>query len=373
MANVKIPYLVGRRNRDGSVRYYWQPWTALRAQGWKTMPLGADEGQAIAEARRLNAELEAWRRGERPAEQEGAVPAIGTLDALIAAYKADDAFASKARKTKESYGWALDVLSAWSGDVPVRALAADAIREFHRQLRARTPAKADTVIDVLRLLLQFGVPKWRADNPASKLNLKRHRRRRGEDELWTAADIRALVAEADRQNRHSIGTAVMLNEWLGQREGDLIAVPRAAYTRGEILFKQAKTGAEVRLPAGDVDKLKRRLAGELARQKRRRVEGLALILSETTGRAYTADNFRHVFAKIRDDAAQKRPRLAGLQFMTLRHTAVVRMAEAGSELPEIASVTGHSLKSVETILEHYLVRTRKLAKSAFARRMKGSA
>jgi len=373
MANLKIPYLVARGNRDGTRRFYWQPWTALRAQGWKTVPLGADEGRAIAEARRLNAELEAWRRGERPAERDATVPAVGTLDALIAAYKASDAYLAKAPKTRKGYAWAMDILSAWSGDVPVRVLDGDDVKEFHKQLRARTPAKADAVITVLRLVLQFGVPKWRPDNPARMLNLKRHRRRRSEDELWTAADIRAFVAEADRMGLHSVGTAVLLNEWLGQREGDLIALPRAAYKRGEILFQQSKTGARAPLPAGAVPKLKRRIAAELARQKRRKVEGLALILSETTGQAYKEDNFRHVFARIRAEAAKKRPRLAALQFMTLRHTAVVRLAEAGCSIPEIAAITGHSLKSVETILEHYLVRTRQLAKSAFAKRLRGGA
>lgn len=40
------------------------------------------------------------------------------------------------------------------------------------------------------------------------------------------------------------------------------------------------------------------------------------------------------------------------------------LAEAGATVPEIAAVTGHSLKHVTSILETYLSRTRHLADSA---------
>ncbi len=48
------------------------------------------------------------------------------------------------------------------------------------------------------------------------------------------------------------------------------------------------------------------------------------MVSEITGRPYLADNFRAVFAKIRRAAG-----LSGVQFLDLRRTAVVRLAEAG--------------------------------------------
>jgi hypothetical protein len=46
-----------------------------------------------------------------------------------------------------------------------------------------------------------------------------------------------------------------------------------------------------------------------------------------------------------------------------------RLAEAECEIPLISAVTGHSPKSVQEILSRYLVRTRKLAKLAFQRRL----
>ena len=48
----------------------------------------------------------------------------------------------------------------------------------------------------------------------------------------------------------------------------------------------------------------------------------------------------------------------------LRGTAVTRLAEAGCTEAEIASITGHSVKSVGAILDRYLARTKGLALSA---------
>jgi hypothetical protein len=58
-----------------------------------------------------------------------------------------------------------------------------------------------------------------------------------------------------------------------------------------------------------------------------------------------------------------------LQSMHLRHTAVVRLAESSATNAEIAAITGYSLKTVDQILAHYLVRTAPQAASAFVKRL----
>jgi transposase len=72
---------------------------------------------------------------------------------------------------------------------------------------------------------------------------------------------------------------------------------------------------------------------------------------------------------VRAAAAKDRPEMAELWFMRLRHTAVVRLGEAGVNVPQIASITGHTLKTCYTILERYNVRTDKMAVSAFQQRL----
>jgi hypothetical protein len=56
-----------------------------------------------------------------------------------------------------------------------------------------------------------------------------------------------------------------------------------------------------------------------------------------------------------------------LHFHDLRGTTVTLLAESGCTLPEIVSITGHSLRTAQTIIEKYLKRTSKLAASAIAK------
>jgi len=59
----------------------------------------------------------------------------------------------------------------------------------------------------------------------------------------------------------------------------------------------------------------------------------------------------------------------GVTFHDLRGTAVTRLALAGCTVPEIASITGHSLKEVNGILDsHYLSRDAGLAEQAIRKR-----
>jgi transposase len=56
--------------------------------------------------------------------------------------------------------------------------------------------------------------------------------------------------------------------------------------------------------------------------------------------------------------------VADFTFPDLRNTAVSWYARAGSTKPEIASITGHSLASIYTILKHYLALDAELADNA---------
>jgi integrase len=63
------------------------------------------------------------------------------------------------------------------------------------------------------------------------------------------------------------------------------------------------------------------------------------------------------WAAIRKDAGFDRR----LQIRGLQHSCVVQIARAGSDVPEIASITGHSPFSANQILAKYLPRDNKLA------------
>jgi hypothetical protein len=66
-------------------------------------------------------------------------------------------------------------------------------------------------------------------------------------------------------------------------------------------------------------------------------------------------------------AAKQLPALAGKRDQDLRDTAVTWLARAGATLPEIAAITGHSLRSIHNVLKHYLAITPELADSGIAK------
>jgi integrase len=88
----------------------------------------------------------------------------------------------------------------------------------------------------------------------------------------------------------------------------------------------------------------------------------AVILTTKTGPAFK----KRYFAKKWEETCK----LAGIEelhFHDIRGTTVTLLAESGCTLPEIVSITGHSLRTAQTIIEKYLVRTSKLTASAIAK------
>jgi hypothetical protein len=91
-----------------------------------------------------------------------------------------------------------------------------------------------------------------------------------------------------------------------------------------------------------------------------------IILNNSDGAPWTSDGFRASWGK-----ACKRVGVVGLTFHDLRGTAVTRLAIAGCTEAEIATITGHSLRDVRSILDaHYLHRDPALAESAI-RKLEG--
>ena len=81
------------------------------------------------------------------------------------------------------------------------------------------------------------------------------------------------------------------------------------------------------------------------------------------GKPWTETSFRQSWRK-----AQAAAGIVGLTFNDLRGTAVTRLALVGCTEPEIASITGHSLRDVRSILEiHYLHRDPALADAAITK------
>jgi integrase len=92
-----------------------------------------------------------------------------------------------------------------------------------------------------------------------------------------------------------------------------------------------------------------------------------LIFMTKSGRAWQKRYVARQFDDARVKASKRVPGIADLHFHDTRGTAITMLAEAGASVPEIAAITGHSYRTINSILEKYLPRTRHLAETAMSK------
>lgn len=273
----------------------------------------------------------------------------GTLQALLDAYQGSPAFMDLSPRTRADYVKQIKKIEAEFGDFPTGALADPRTRgEFmawRDRLALGSRRQADYAFAVLALVLAWARDRGLVVSNPCERGGRVYRARRVES-VWTVADEAAFNASAPAH----LQLAFMLALWTGQRQGDLLRLPWSAYDGERIRLRQRKTGARVSIPAGAP------LKAMLDAAPKRAVT----ILTTEAGTSWTESGFRASWR-----TACKRAGISGVTFHDLRGTAVTRLALAGCEVPEIATITGHSLRDVGAILDsNYLRRDEGLADSA---------
>lgn len=345
MARIKVRHLINRGDK-----YYWQPSSKLRCQGWKCRRLSDTLESAIAEAEKINGQVDKWRNGDKEATQ---VPVINSVESAIASYKNSQAYRKLADNTKSDYDYRLRLIQKWAGKVPLEAITRKSVKDFWEALAKTSEWKANATIRILRLLLNYSVDLGELQiNPAQRPGLAEIERR---DVVWTIEEVNVMVKTADKMGFFDMGTSILLAAYLAQREGDILKLDWANYKGGAFLIKQQKTKAYICVPVHPV--LKARL------DQYNGHNGL-IIRSDTTGLAYTRSSFCHRFSEIREEAAKILPEITRCKFLDLRRTAIVRMAEAGCTEAQISAVSGHKIDTCRRILEVYLPRNSKMAHDA---------
>jgi len=176
------------------------------------------------------------------------------------------------------------------------------------------------------------------------------------DKVWSPQDEANFVEKGPAH----LHLPLLLALWTGQRQGDLLRLPWSAYDGTHIRLRQSKSvrahrsrgGIRVVIPVGAPLKAALEAAAKSKKSP--------LILVNSEGKPWTADGFRSSWRKACAAAG-----VVGVTFHDLRGTAVTRLALAGCTEAEIATITGHSLRDVRTILDsHYLSRDPALAESA---------
>ncbi len=284
-------------------------------------------------------------------------PPVGTLLSIMRAYQESGEFRNLAPRTRADYIKQIEKIEREFGDFPLSALpdrrARSEFLAWRDRLAVNSKRQADYAYSVFALVFS-----WAYDRGLVPLNPceKSGRLYRGNrcDKIWSGADEEAFLRAAPEH----LHLALLLALWTGQRQGDLLRLAWSAYDGARIRLTQGKTGVRVVVPVGAP------LKHALDVTKRRS----PIILVNTDGKPWTADGFRVSWAK-----ACRKAEIDGVTFHDLRGTAVTRLALAGATEAEIATVTGHSLRDVKTILDsHYLMRDPALAESAIKKLERGT-
>jgi integrase len=309
----------------------------------------------------------AWRGGPRLSGEYGSPEFIASYNAAVAtkvvlpegrllaltqAYQTSQDFLGLRERTRADYIRQLVKIEQRFGDAPLKAMADARARgiflDWRDELALKSKRQADYAWQVLKLVLNWAKDRGKITvNPCEGGGRVYHGTR--VDFVWSVEDEAAFLEHAPAQ----LHLPLLLALWTGQRQGDLLRLPWSAYDGKHIRLRQSKTGARVVVPVAAPLK-----AALDATPKRG-----PIILTSASARPWTEGGFR-----VSWNLACKTAGIVGVTFNDLRGTAVTRLAIAGCTEAEIATITGHSLRDVRSILDaHYLHRDVELARSAITK------
>lgn len=283
------------------------------------------------------------------AEQSQVAKRKGTLVGLIRDFTLSPEFAKRAESTQKEYRRMLTKAEVQFGSMPLAVLEDPRVRSDFLKWRADVAKssgerEADNRLSVVSAMLSWGIDNGQVfSNHVS--GFKRLHKVDRSEKLWLPEHIEAFMKVAPLEMQR----ALILALHTGQRQGDLLKLVWTNYDGGKISLRQSKGAQRVTVPCTQA----------LARMLDGMDRSAMVILNTKTGRPWTARYFKGQW-----EDASKAAGIIDLHFHDLRGTAVTMLAEAGCSVPEIASITGHTLKSVHGILERYLARTATLATAA---------
>lgn len=291
----------------------------------------------------------------------------GTFNGLVRIYTLSVEFEEKlAASTQSEYRRLLTAAESEFGNMPLAALDDPRVRKDFldwREKVARTSGEreADNRLSAISAMLT-----WAVDRGQANANYLRGFRRLYHSDrseiIWLPEHIAPFMKVAPIEMQR----ALILGLHTGQREGDLLRLPWSGYDGERISLRQGKArrggrlGPLVEIPCTTA---LRRMLDAMERVS-------PLILTTKTGQSLKKRYFTRLWNEAMEKAGLQSVLLPGsdqpveLHFHDLRGTAVTLLSEAGCTPQQIATITGHSLKTVHRILERYLARTRGLAEQA---------
>lgn len=285
------------------------------------------------------------------AEKQFSARHRGTFNQLTHLFTVSPEFEKLAESTRKEYGRMLGKAEVRFGTMPIGALDDPGVRQDfldwrNRVLESSGEREADNRLSVISSLLT-----WAVDNGKVQRNhlagFKRLYHADRSEKIWLPEHVAAFMKTAPVEMQR----ALILALHTGQRQGDILRLAWGNYDGQWLSLRQSKSRFKTKVEIPCTPALRRMLDG-LDRSG-------PVILTTKTGQPWKARYFKRQW-----ELAATAAGIAGLHFHDLRGTAVTMLAEAQCTTPQIAAITGHSLKTVSGILDQYLARTRHLAQGA---------
>jgi integrase len=291
----------------------------------------------------------------------------GSLNALVRGYTLSIEFEQKlAPSTQTEYRRMLTAAEGEFGDMPIAALDDPRVRKEFLDWREKVARKSGDREADNRLSAISAMLTWATDRGKIVANhlrgFKRLYHADRSEIIWLPEHIAAFMKVASLEMQR----ALIIGLHTGQREGDILRLAWTSYDGGWIKLRQGKArrggvaGPLVEIPCTAA---LRRMLDKMERTS-------ALILTTKTGQSFKKRYFARQWDEAMKAATLQKVQLPGidapvdLHFHDLRGTAVTLLSESGCTPQQVATITGHSLKTVHRILERYLARTRGLAEQA---------
>jgi integrase len=328
----KLRYVTRRANRKGE-RWYWQ------RPGHPLVRLPDKPIERMATAEQLNAVADA---------KASCDPQRGSIGWVAEQYRASDEYRDLAPATVKYYRRFLRDIEALGSRLLFASFTRRAVIDFietypkpHQRRQAAAVLK-----NLFQLARYYGLV---AHDETAGLRLRMTKPR---DRVWSEDEINRWLEAARGEDLH-MTTGFLLLKYTAQRPDDMLKMTWPRYSDSAIRLRQQKTGVLLDVPLHPV--LAEHLCG-LARSS------TSLTIVTFRGRPVKYPRFNERFRRIAERAG-----ISDAQARDLRRTAMLRMAEAGATVPQIASVSGHSIEATQRILETYLPRNRGLAEIAITR------
>jgi hypothetical protein len=383
----------------------------LRLCGRDEIPI-VDEASAISACTEIAEIYLRWKQGKpgygphlidefgrvvkrRPSSVVDAAPGDpGTIAAIAADFMDSDEYSELKPSTQDDYRLCLDALVKKFGPRHWSTISSREAKAWIREKAVTHPSMAHqwyrscrAVLNKTRLIYDeryhpgYVTP---GANPFDSLNVGLPKARLI---VWPQTAIEAMVALADEIGRPSLGDAIVTMVWLGARRQDWLTWPSNIFDTPFLAWDTEKTNAPVTIPWSVIPELRERIEAAKARLRQSTVRATTFFVDDVGQRPWSANRFHAAFDGLRRELGNRhesfvtryaikhypadpmRIPTAWLTMRVLRHTCITALHDAGCAREQIRAITGHTIASINEVLDRYTKLTIDQAGAALQRRL----